>query len=112
WCYGDPGVAAALLGAARGVAEPGWEAAALAIARRAAERPSAEAGIKDAALCHGCAGLGHLFNRMSQATGEPELAEAARAWFERTLAMRHPGRPLGGGEASQTSPAAGPTRAA
>src|SRR5262249_13671757 len=32
WCYGDPGIAAALLGAAGGVAEPGWEAAALAIA--------------------------------------------------------------------------------
>jgi hypothetical protein len=84
------------------------EAAALAIARRAAERPYAEAGIRDAALCHGCAGLGHLFNRMSQATGEPELAEAARAWFERTLAMRRPGRGIGGYEAWQADSAGNP----
>jgi hypothetical protein len=108
WCYGDPGVAAALLGAARDVAEPEWEAAARAIARRAAERPFEEAGIKDAALCHGCAGLGHLFNRMFQATGEPELAQAARAWFERTLAMRRPGRGIGGYEAWQPDAAGSP----
>ena len=99
WCYGDPGIAAALLGAARCVAEPHWEAVALAVARRAAERPFEEAGVKDAGLCHGCAGLGHLFNRMFQATGEPELAQAARAWFERTLAMPRPGRGIGGYEA-------------
>ena len=108
WCYGDPGVAAALLGAARDVAEPGWEAAARAVARRAAERPYAEAGIKDAALCHGSAGLGHLFNRMSQATGEPRLADTARAWFERTLAMRRPGRGIGGYEAWQADAAGSP----
>jgi hypothetical protein len=105
WCYGDPGIAAALLGAARDVAEPDWVAAALAIARRAADRPYAEAGIQDAALCHGCAGLGHLFNRMAQATDEPELMHAARAWFERTLAMRRPGRGIGGYEAWQADAA-------
>jgi hypothetical protein len=99
WCYGDPGVAAALLGAARCVAEPAWEAAALAIARRAAQRPSDQSGVRDAGLCHGSAGLGHLFNRMFQATGEPWLAEAARAWFERTLTMRRPGQGIGGYEA-------------
>jgi hypothetical protein len=99
WCYGDPGVAAALLGAARCVAEPAWESAALAIARRAAGRPCAEAGVKDAGLCHGSAGLAHLFNRMFQATGEPRLGEAARSWYEQTLAMRRPGRGIGGYEA-------------
>jgi len=99
WCYGDPGVAAALLGAARHVEERAWEPAALAIARRAAERPYEESGVKDAGLCHGSAGLAHLFNRMFQATGEPRLAEAARSWFEQTLAMRRPGRGIGGYEA-------------
>jgi hypothetical protein len=39
WCYGDAGVAAALLGAARAVNEPAWEREALAIALRAAQRP-------------------------------------------------------------------------
>jgi hypothetical protein len=101
WCYGDPGVAAALLGAARDVLEPAWESAALAIIRRAADRPQAEAGVDDASLCHGSAGLAHLFNRMYQATGEPRLAEAAVSWFERTLAMRRPGHGIGGYEARE-----------
>jgi hypothetical protein len=98
WCYGDPGIAAVLLGAARCVAEPTWESAALAIAHRAAERPYAESGVKDAGLCHGCAGLAHLFNRLFQATGESQLGEVARSWCQRTLAMRRPAQGIGGFE--------------
>jgi lantibiotic modifying enzyme len=99
WCYGDPGVAAALLGAARCVKEPARERQALAIARRATQRPPADAGVVDAGLCHGAAGLGHLFNRLYQASGEPWLAQAARSWLARTLEMRQPGRGIGGYEA-------------
>jgi hypothetical protein len=99
WCYGDPGVAAALLGAARCVAKSAWEREAQAIARRASRRPADQAGVVDAGLCHGAAGLGHLFNRMFQATGEAGLAEAARFWFEQALTMRRPGRGIGGYEA-------------
>jgi hypothetical protein len=101
WCYGDPGVAAALLGAARCVREPTWESEALAIARRAAARPPEHAGVRDAGLCHGAAGLGHLFNRLYQATGEQCLGDAARFWLTRTLQMRKPGRGVGGFEAWQ-----------
>jgi hypothetical protein len=96
WCYGDPGVAAALLAAARCVGEPAWECEALAIARRAARRPAEQSGVVDAGLCHGAAGLGHTFNRMYQATGEAWLAEAARSWFARALELRQPGRGIGG----------------
>ncbi len=99
WCYGDPGVAAALLWAARLVHEPAWEREARAISIRAARRPAEQSGVVDAGLCHGAAGLGHLFNRMYQATGEASLAEASRFWFERTLQMRRPGRGIGGYEA-------------
>jgi hypothetical protein len=109
WCYGDPGVAAALLGAARCRGEPAWECRARALARRAAGRPPEEAGVVDAGLCHGAAGLGHLFNRLFQATGAPWLAEAARFWFERTLALRRPGRGVGGYEAWQLGDDGAPT---
>jgi hypothetical protein len=77
---------------------PAWEREALAIARRAARRPAEQSGVVDAGLCHGAAGVGHLFNRMFQATGEALLGEAARSWLERACAMRHPGRGLGGYE--------------
>jgi class I lanthipeptide synthase len=52
WCYGDPGVAAALFGAARAVGERAWEQEAMTIARRAARRPAQETGVIDAGLCH------------------------------------------------------------
>jgi hypothetical protein len=96
WCYGDPGVAAAVLLAARCVSEAGWEREARTIGLRAAARPSDQAGVQDAGLCHGAAGLGHLFNRLYQATGEPRLAEAARFWFRRTLELRCEDRGIAG----------------
>src|SRR6266536_2420871 len=96
WCYGDPGIAAALLLAARGVGAAGWEQAAVALACRAAERPPAETGVVDASFCHGTAGLAHIYNRMYQATGEPRLGRAAVYWLERTLDFYHLARDNGG----------------
>jgi hypothetical protein len=90
WCYGDAGVAAALLCAARRVGEPIWEGVALDIAFGAAARAPEQAGVCDAGLCHGAAGLGHIFNRFYQATGAERFAQAARLWIERALDMRQP----------------------
>ncbi len=95
WCYGDPGVAIALLGAARAVGERDWEREASGIARRAVRLPVGH-GVVDAGLCHGAAGLGHLCNRMAQATGDPDLREAACFWFGRTLEMRKAGEGIAG----------------
>ncbi len=85
WCYGDPGIAAALLLAARCIGAAGWEEAAVALACRAAERPPEKTGVRDACFCHGTAGLAHIYNRMYQTTGEPKLGSAAVYWLERTL---------------------------
>jgi lantibiotic modifying enzyme len=101
WCYGDPGVAMALFAAARCVAEPVWEGKALEIARRAAQRPPGDSGVRDAGLCHGAAGLGHLFHRLYQASSAPEFGSAARYWFEQALQMRRPGQGIGGYQARQ-----------
>lgn len=87
WCYGDPGFALALLLAARDMGEPNWQQTGTELALRAARRPPEDAGVSDAGVCHGSAGLAHLFARMYQLTGEPELAAAAVAWAGRTLAM-------------------------
>jgi lantibiotic modifying enzyme len=96
WCYGDPGVAIALLSAARSVGEKSWEEEALKIARRSAERPPDQAGVRDAGLCHGSAGLAHIFNRIYQATGEILFQKTARFWYERTLQFRQPGKGVAG----------------
>lgn len=86
WCYGDPGVAAALFAAGR-------RQEALDLARTAAQRPFEETGVVDGGLCHGAGGLLHVFNRLRQATGDGVLADAARRWFEAALVLptREPG---------------------
>jgi hypothetical protein len=88
WCYGDPGVAAALLAAATAVGEPAWKKHALRMALRAAERAPSACKVVDAGLCHGAAGLGHVFHRMYLTSGDPRLARAARAWLVRALDYR------------------------
>ena len=41
--------------------------------------------IANAGLCHGSAGVAHLFHRLHRATGDAACREAALAWFERCL---------------------------
>lgn len=96
WCYGDPGIAASLLAAARAVGEPAWEREAVDLALAAAARPAESSMVRDAGLCHGAAGLGHLFNRMYQSTGEERLADAARFWLGHALETRQPGEGIAG----------------
>ena len=88
WCYGDPGIAAALLVAARGARHRVWKRAAIRIGLRAAARPFVTAGVIDAGLCHGAAGVAHIFHRLFLGTGERRFAEAARSWFRHLLEMR------------------------
>lgn len=90
WCYGDAGVAASLLVSARATKDPGGEQEALEIFLRLASCPKSPEifGVKDACLCHGAAGLAHLFNRAFQATKEPRLKQAAISWLEETLSFQ------------------------
>ena len=96
WCYGDPGVAAALCAAGHAAQRLDWQRAALEVALRAARRPMAETGVVDAGLCHGAAGLALTFARLFQTTGDERLRDAGVRWFERTLALRRQGRGIAG----------------
>lgn len=40
--------------------------------------------------------MGHIFNRLFQATGDEAFKKAAQFWFERALEMRHPGEGVAG----------------
>jgi hypothetical protein len=88
WCYGDLGVAVALLSAANAAGREDWRAEALELAHGMAARPFELSQVSDMGLCHGAVGVAHLFNRLSQATGDAELARAADTWYVQTLAMR------------------------
>ncbi|HEV7506730.1 MAG TPA: lanthionine synthetase C family protein [Thermoanaerobaculia bacterium] len=90
WCYGDLGVATTLLAVSRCVGETAWEHEAVAIGRRAAARSAKAFALSDLGLCHGAAGIAHLFNRLFQTSGEPVFREAALAWFKRVLDTEPP----------------------
>jgi lantibiotic biosynthesis protein len=94
WCYGDLGISVALLAAARSFGRLDWEEEALSLARLVAQRPTP--GTIDSSLCHGTTGNGHLFNRLYQATGDPDMREAALAWYGHVLDQRRPGEGLAG----------------
>ena len=96
WCHGDPGLAAAWLASARAGADGALEKEALRLARGLAGLSARELGVNDAGLCHGAAGLGHLFNRLFQTTREPLFAAEARHWFRAALELRRPGSGVGG----------------
>ena len=87
WCYGDPGVAVALLLAGRDLGEPDWQQAGLELGLQAGRRLPEQSGVTEAGLCHGAAGLAHLFMRMYELAGVEEFAAAATFWIDRTLAM-------------------------
>lgn len=107
WCYGDLGVAHALLAASRALNEPSWHREALRIAVATTHRPADAAGTFDCGLCHGTAGIGHLYHRMYTLTGDERLAEAARGWFATTLDARRKGHGFAGYAAFGPHPVTG-----
>lgn len=96
WCAGAAGASAALLAAGRSAGRADWEEGALRLARAAAQNNQTAAAGFDAGLCHGTAGLSHLFHRFHQATAESLFAEAARRWLAHTLELHRPGEGIGG----------------
>ena len=96
WCAGDAGLSVALLAAAGACGRDDWKDAAGSLAAASAARCSEDAEGFDPALCHGTAGLSHLFHRLYHATDDPALLAAARRWMEHTLARWRPGEGIGG----------------
>ena len=83
WCYGDLGIACVLLSAARSFGNLDWEREAIDLARGALDRPAEVTQTTDPGLCHGWAGHAHLYNRLFQATGDPDFKEAALLGYQR-----------------------------
>lgn len=96
WCYGNPAIATCLMIAARALSDKNLEETAHGFALESALRAHDDVGIVDAGLCHGAAGLGHLLNRVYQATGDERLREGARFWINHAIGMRRPGQGLAG----------------
>lgn len=85
WCYGDPGVAVAIVAAGQALARVDLVDFGLEVAHAAAARDVATSSVVDDGICHGTAGLVHVFHRLYRATGDPTCREAALAWLVRLL---------------------------
>jgi lantibiotic biosynthesis protein len=96
WCYGDLGVCAALLGPTRSVGSAQWAELLLARALDLARVVPGEVERNEHGLCHGVAGIAHLFNRLFHATGEATFAESSTRWFRRLCAEYKPDHGIGG----------------
>ncbi|HEX7166522.1 MAG TPA: lanthionine synthetase C family protein [Acidimicrobiales bacterium] len=96
WCYGDPSVAIALLAAGRALGADDVVDAARRLTRLAAARPREASGVVDAMLCHGSAGLGHLFNRLAHQLGDDQVEATARGWYLAAIAAHDASVALGG----------------
>jgi lantibiotic modifying enzyme len=89
WCYGDLGISMALWQSGVALQNETWKNKALEILLFAAEKRKdlQKNHVADACLCHGTAGIGHIFYRMWWNTRMPEFKNAADYWFEQTLKM-------------------------
>jgi class I lanthipeptide synthase len=98
WCHGDLGLAAALISAAGCTGESSWKTKAIEAANASVDylNKLSETACYDPCLCHGTAGLGHLFNRIYQSTGIEPFKEEAWKWFQQTIKLRNPGRGIAG----------------
>ncbi|MCZ7564482.1 MAG: lanthionine synthetase C family protein [Burkholderiales bacterium] len=96
WCYGDLGIALAMMTAATAAGRRDWRDHAVRIGLAAAIRSMHASSKVDAGLCHGSCGIAHLFNRMYQATGDSAFLDAARNGYGNVFAMHRKGRGIGG----------------
>lgn len=89
WCYGDLGIAVSLWRAGESTGNEFWKNKALEILLFTAENRCnlSDESVRDAGLCHGASGIGHIFYRMWWNTRMPEFKNAADYWFGETLKM-------------------------
>jgi len=96
WCYGDIGILAVLRQVARRSDRSDWLQFTDDLLDHCLALPLDKTGVADAPLCHGAAGVAHIFNRIYQAEGDRRCRDYAILWFERTMEMRQPGSGVGG----------------
>lgn len=89
WCYGDLGIAMALYQSGQILQRHDWTNKAIEVLLyTATERRDLQKNmVVDAGLCHGTAGIGHIFYRIWWNTRLPEFKNAADYWFNETLKM-------------------------
>jgi lantibiotic modifying enzyme len=86
WCYGDLGASMVIYLAGKRIGNETIVKKAINILKDCANRRDFHTTLfSDAGMCHGTAGVAHIFNRIYQYTEEQIFAEAALHWIKDTL---------------------------
>ena len=99
WCHSNLGTAAAILSAAQCTGETLWKNEAIDAAKasiQSLQDPSQHITFFDPTLCHGAAGIAHIYNRFFQATGEEIFKDEAVKWFKHLRSLRQTGHGIAG----------------
>ena len=95
WCYGGPGVAAALRLAGEALGHAGHRDLAVAALRAALARTDQGRAVGSPTFCHGQAGLLAVTASFARATGDPGFGRAVAAMTAGLLDRFDPAAPLG-----------------
>lgn len=96
WCYNELGAGFVLALAGRLTGREPWIARGIEIAGSTLGwTPSSDTKL-DASICHGTAGIGHIYRRFAQEFGGDGFAAAGNTWLTRTLDFHRPGEKYGG----------------
>jgi lantibiotic modifying enzyme len=88
WCYGDLGIASALWMAGQATSNEIWKEKAIEVFLHASKRTNLQKeSVLDAGLCHGTAGIAHIFNRMYYQTRFPVFEQTRNYWLQQTIRM-------------------------
>ncbi|MCD4794091.1 MAG: lanthionine synthetase C family protein [Bacteroidales bacterium] len=103
WCYGDLGIAVSLYNAAKLLNDAEIEKFAIEVLLfNSKRRDLEENSVRDAGMCHGTAGIAHIYKRMFLNTRLKEFKETANFWYEQTLNMAYHKDSLSGYKAFRT----------
>lgn len=88
WCYGDFGIALAILKASQALNRPDLEEKAHNILKHTSQRQTeAQTQVVDAGLCHGAFGNAQIYNYLYHTTNEPLYKASANYWIDLGLKM-------------------------
>ena len=88
WCYGDLSIAATLWNTGIRIGQPVYQQAAYTIFEHSIHQRTPKNGsVHDACLCHGSAGIAHIYRRMALDSQDALLLQGADKWLQATLEM-------------------------
>lgn len=88
WCYGDLSIAITLWNAGARLGCTDYQQAAYRIFEHSLQvRNVTNGSVYDTCLCHGSAGISHIFRRAALHSGDDMLLQGAGYWLQQTLEM-------------------------